>query len=107
MRNQLEIKDFVNDEDFQWHRRLVPPGFLSSKTAKTQSPYLFKPGEKKGYCYSKGKATNDPLMNLENVEGCLPICDDDGINFRARDGKSWNSSLAGLMVGLMESTRIP
>lgn len=86
MRNQLGIKDFVNDEYFQWHGRLIPPGLLSSKTAKTQGPYSFKPGEKKGYYYSISKATNDPLINLKKVEECFFSCDD-RINFRARDGK--------------------
>ena len=47
MRKHLGIKDFVDDEDFRYHGRLIPTRYLSTETYSNRRPKLFKPGENK------------------------------------------------------------
>ena len=85
MRKQLGIKEFVNDEQFQFHGRLIPPGLFITRTSKISGPLLFKPGEATSP-YPLCASTDHPLMKLKD-DGCFVFFDKDGINFRARDGK--------------------
>ncbi len=86
MQKQFGIKEFVNDEEFWFHRRLIPPGLFSTRTSKLSGPLLFKPGEATSL-YPLCASTDHPLMKLKDDEECLVFFDKDGINFRARDGK--------------------
>ncbi|PGH16888.1 hypothetical protein AJ80_05032 [Polytolypa hystricis UAMH7299] len=86
MRKQLGIKEFVNDEEFQFHGRLIPPGVFRARTSKFSRPLLFKPGEATSP-YPLCGSPNHPLMKLKDNEECFIFFDKDGINFRARDGK--------------------
>ena len=47
MRKHLGIKDFVDDEDFRYHGRLILTLYLSTGTYTSGRPELFKPGEKR------------------------------------------------------------
>jgi hypothetical protein len=76
----------MNDEEFQYHGRLIPPGFFSTWTSKFPGPLLFKPGEASSP-YPLCASTDHPLIKLKDDEGCFVFFDKDSINFRARDGK--------------------
>ena len=108
MRKQLGIKEFVNDEDFQYHGRLIPPGFFSTWTSKSSGPLLFKPGEASSP-YPLCASTDHPLMKLKDDEGCFVFFDKDGINIRARDRKLLHSlpvsEFCGRMVELYNHER--
>jgi len=98
MRKQLGIKEFVDDEDFQYHGRLIPPGFFSTWTSKSSGPLLFKPGEASSP-YPLCASTDHPLMKLKDDEGCFVFFDKDGINIRARDRKLLHSLPVSEFVG--------
>jgi hypothetical protein len=76
----------VNDEEFQFHGRLISPGLFSTRTSKLSGPLLFKSGEASSL-YLLRASTDHPLMKLKDDEECFVFFDQDGINFRARDGK--------------------
>jgi len=86
MRKQLGIKEFVNDEEFQFHGRLIPPGLFRTRKSKSSGTLLFKPGEASSP-YALCASTDHPLMKLKDDEECFIFFDKDGLNFRARDGK--------------------
>ncbi len=86
MRKQLGIRELVNDEEFQFHGRLIPPGFFSNRTSKFSGPLLFKPGEATSP-YPLCASTDHPLLKLKDDEECFVFFDKDEINFRARDGR--------------------
>ncbi|KAI9775851.1 MAG: hypothetical protein M1839_000725 [Geoglossum umbratile] len=108
MRSQLGIKEFVNDEEFQFHGRLIPPGLFSTKTSKLSGPLLFKPG-KATRPYPLGVSADYPLMKMQDDEECFIFFDRDGINFRAGDGKLLHhlpvSEFPGRLVELYDHER--
>lgn len=108
MRKHLGIKDFVDDEDFRYHGRLIPTRYLSTGTYSNRRPKLFKPGENK-MPYNLGFSTYQQLVKVKDGEGCFIFFDENAINFRARDGNLLHSlpvsCLKGRMVELYHRER--
>lgn len=80
------IKEYVNDEEFQVHGRLIAPELFCTKTSKLSEPLLFKPGEATDP-YPLCARTDHLLMMLKDDEERFLSPDKDGISFCARDGK--------------------
>lgn len=64
MRKHLGIKDFVDDEDFRYHGRLIPTRYLSNGTDTNRGLRLFEPGENK-MLYHPGSSTYQQLVKGE------------------------------------------
>ena len=64
MGKQLGIKEFVDDEQFQFHGRLIPPGLFITRTSKISGPLLFKLGESTSP-YPLCASTDHPLHEAE------------------------------------------
>ena len=75
LREELNIHDYVEDDEFQWHGRLIPPGVFKSSYRGT----LFRPGHS-NWAWNVGRRAQ-----LRDEEECFIFFEKDGIYFRGRD----------------------
>ena len=75
LRKELNIHNYVKDDEFQWNERLIPPGVFNG----FYRGWLFRPGNR----YWKWNIGRITL--LKNKGECFILFEKDGIYFRGRD----------------------
>ena len=75
LREELNIHDYVEDDEFQWHGRLVPPGVFNPSSQGR----LFRPG----HPYWTWPVGRTP--QLKDEDECFIFFEKNGIYFRGRD----------------------
>jgi hypothetical protein len=75
LREELNIHDYVEDDEFQWHGRLIPPGVFNPSS----KGMLFRPGHRY-WAWNVGHTSQ-----LRNEDECFIFFEKNGIYFRRRD----------------------
>lgn len=75
LREELDIHDYVEDDEFQWHGRLIPPGVFDP----SGQGRLFRPG----HPYWSWNVGRTP--QLKDEAECFIFFEKNGIYFRGRD----------------------
>ena len=77
LREELKIHDYVEDDQFQWHGRLIPPGVFNPSS----KGMLFRPR----HPYWAWNVRRTP--QLRDEDQCVIFFEKNGIYFRGRDNR--------------------
>ena len=77
LREELKIHDYVEDDQFQWHGRLIPPGVFNPSS----KGMLFRPRHPY-WAWNVGRTPQ-----LRDEDQCVIFFEKNGIYFRGRDNR--------------------